>query len=204
MTDISFSPTFKHVAWVDNRDRVAAGGQNGFNVRFDALQHDLEALSSVVAAIDTGLKAAGQRPAVPRVLALPPAFLPIAAKQPWGLNGAGAAVRISTTDSDVSGALPVAPPDGATLTAFRVTGQNSGAGTLAINLFRSPLTDLNTREPLAQLAPTGTFGDPVDITAGKAKVDMTAFRYFVTASLSHAADGDIVVITSVQLTYLAN
>lgn len=204
MTDISFTPTFKHVAWVDNRDRVAAGGQNGFNVRFDAIQKDLETLSTVVGLIDVGIKAAGQHPAVPRLLSLAPAFVALPPSTAWSLNRFGVAVRHATSDTDVTGLLNIAPPDGAKLMNFRATGQNSGAGTLAITLYRSPLMDTATRDPLAQVTATGTFGDPVGITPGKEKVDMTAFRYFVTASLTGAADGDSINITSIQLTYLAD
>ncbi|MFI6704346.1 hypothetical protein ACIBJC_36355 [Streptomyces sp. NPDC050509] len=204
MTDISFVPTFKHLAWVDNRDRVAAGGQNGFNVRFDAIQKDLEKLSTVVGDIDTSIKTAGQHPAVPRLLSLAPAFVALPPSTAWSLNRYGVAVRHATSDSDVTGLLNVAPPDGARLVNFRATGQNSGAGSLAITLFRSPLTGTSSREPLAQITATGTFGDPVGITPGKDKVEMTAFRYFVTATLTGAVDGDSIDITSVQLTYIAD
>ncbi len=30
MTIVSYTPTFQHEDWVDNRDRVQAGGSNGF------------------------------------------------------------------------------------------------------------------------------------------------------------------------------
>lgn len=110
MTDISFSPTFKHVAWVDNRDRVAASGQNGFNVRFDAIQKDLENLSKVVGQIDTGLKAVGQRPTVKRLLSLAPTFSPVENRVAWVLDAEGVASRSSATDTSLSGILTVAPP----------------------------------------------------------------------------------------------
>ena len=57
MADVSFTPTFTHTPWVDNRDRVQAAGPNGFNIRFSQLQSDLQTLSSVVSTIDTELAA---------------------------------------------------------------------------------------------------------------------------------------------------
>jgi hypothetical protein len=60
MTDVSFTPTFQHTDYVDNRDRVQAGGPNGFNARFRALQADLGKLSKVITDVNSALQ---QRPA---------------------------------------------------------------------------------------------------------------------------------------------
>lgn len=61
MASVSFTPTFRHTDYVDNRDRVQAGGPNGFNARFRALQDDLGALSEVVTQVDGALQ---QRPTI--------------------------------------------------------------------------------------------------------------------------------------------
>ncbi|MEU8761568.1 hypothetical protein [Streptomyces sp. NPDC048659] len=204
MTDIVFSPTFKHVAWVDNRDRVAASGQNGFNVRFDAIQQDLERLGTVVGQIDTGLKAVGQRPPVERKLSLAPAFVPVSPAKAWALDRNGVATRESSLDNSAQGLLLVAPPDGARLTRLRAFGVNSGAAALSVVLFRSPLADSANREALAQITCTGTFGDPQDVSPDKNRVDMSLYRYFVTASLTSATDADTILISSVQLSYVTD
>ncbi|MFD7080683.1 hypothetical protein ACFYXV_20205 [Streptomyces sp. NPDC002181] len=202
MTDISFSPTFKHVAWVDNRDRVAASGQNGFNVRFDAIQKDLENLSTVVRQIDVGLKAAGQRPTVKRLMSLAPAFTPVQNKTAWVLNSDGVALRSSATDTNLSGILSVAPPDGVQLLTLQATGTNAGNGSLKVTLLRSSLTVIGPPEQIAQVQCSGApFGDPQPAQPGKDRVDMSRFRYFVDASLVDATPGGSVFITSVQLSY---
>lgn len=202
MTDISFSPTFKHVAWVDNRDRVAASGQNGFNVRFDAIQRDLEGLSRVVGQIDAGLKAVGQRPVVKRLLSLAPTFSPVENKTAWVLDGEGVASRSSATDTILSGILTVAPPDGVRLLGLRATGENTGNGSLTVTLFRTSLTTTGPPERIAEVACSGgAFGEPQPIASGKDRVDMARFSYFVVASLSEATPGGSVLITSVQLSY---
>jgi hypothetical protein len=56
MANVSFTPTFRHTDYVDNRDRVQAGG---FNERFRALQEDLGKLSEVITEVDGALQ---QRP----------------------------------------------------------------------------------------------------------------------------------------------
>ncbi|WP_326673428.1 hypothetical protein [Streptomyces canus] len=80
MTSVSFTPTFQHTDYVDNRDRVQAGGPNGFNARFKALQADLGKLSEVITKLDSALQ---QRPTagtlidqtftIPAFIAGPPA-----------------------------------------------------------------------------------------------------------------------------------
>src|SRR5436305_955802 len=52
MADIIYTPSFTHRDWIDNEDRVQAGGENGFNVRFNALAAELKELSAVIAQIN--------------------------------------------------------------------------------------------------------------------------------------------------------
>jgi hypothetical protein len=56
MSDVSFTPTFRHTDYVDNRDRVQAGGPNGFNARFRALEDDLGTVSDVITEVAGALK----------------------------------------------------------------------------------------------------------------------------------------------------
>ncbi|AZM46642.1 hypothetical protein DMB38_13230 [Streptomyces sp. WAC 06738] len=201
MTDIAFTPTFKHTPWVDNRDRVSASGPNGFNTRFDTLQKDLESLSGVVKTIDTAIKATGQVPSVERKLTLAPAFVAVPPSKPWSLDRFGAAVRPSA-ETDLTGMLTIAPPDGAKLLKFRAAGNNTGSGTLRISLFRAPFADASTVQLVARVSGAGAYDatQPVDPTMDR--VDMNAFRYFVVGALSGAAVTDTVTVTSIQLTYL--
>ena len=94
MATVSFTPTFSHTPWVDNRDRVQASGPNGFNVRFAALQADLGALSGVVSQIDTALDALEAGPgAQTRVVTLPPILTVTSGGGAWTLDTSGNAVR---------------------------------------------------------------------------------------------------------------
>lgn len=47
MAEISYKREFEHKPWVDNQDIVAAEGENGFNVRFQALEAELDKIAAV-------------------------------------------------------------------------------------------------------------------------------------------------------------
>jgi hypothetical protein len=51
-----FTPTFEHQDWVDNLDRVTAGGPNGFNGRFNGLQTDLNKIVQIFQAVSDALQ----------------------------------------------------------------------------------------------------------------------------------------------------
>jgi hypothetical protein len=53
--DIDFERSFVHTDWLDQVDRVSAGGDNGFNARFHLLESDLDVLGDRVARINTAL-----------------------------------------------------------------------------------------------------------------------------------------------------
>ncbi|MFE5710211.1 hypothetical protein ACFQ7J_05180 [Streptomyces sp. NPDC056501] len=202
MTDsIIFTPAFKHTPWVDTRDRVSASGPNGFNIRFDTLQKDLESLSGVVKTIDTAIKLTGQHIAVERKLSVAPAFAPLAGDPNWELDTNGVAVRPATATS-ARGIVAVAPPDGAKLLKFRALGTNTGNGTLNILLVRSPISQSPNQQILSRVVGAGTYDLSENIQPGMERVDMNAFRYSVKASLVSASTSDTVTIASVQISYI--
>lgn len=205
MADVSFTPTFTHTPWVDNRDRVQAGGPNGFNIRFAQLQTDLQALSTVVGDIDTALDELALTPAATaRVLTLPPLLSATTGDPAWQLDRAGYAIKPGPQVS-VSGIAPAVVPNGVALSALRASGQNSGSGLLRISLMRARLLGAPAAaERIAQV--TGN-ANPFDNTAAadpaRATVDTTTFRYFVLATLDGAAAADTVSLAGFQITYLA-
>lgn len=44
---ITYSPAFEHRDWIDNEDVVQAGGEDGFNRRFNELRAELDRIASV-------------------------------------------------------------------------------------------------------------------------------------------------------------
>ncbi|MGX2998569.1 hypothetical protein JNUCC64_30620 [Streptomyces sp. JNUCC 64] len=207
MSDVSFTPTFRHTAWIDNRDRVQAGGPNGFNVRFTALESDLDTLADVIAAVRAALDALGaQPPPSQRLLSLSPALVAVSGTAAWTHDSAGFAVRPSNQPS-VAGLMAVSFPHGARLVALRALGQNTGsAALLRVSLMRSRLS--GTPQPAERLVRVSGESNPFDARAGidpaLATVDTAAYRYFLLATADNAASGDVVTLSAFQIEYLAS
>lgn len=202
---VNFTPTFTHQPWVDNRDRVQAGGPNGFNIRFAQLQSDLQTLSGVVTTIDTTLDELAQEPAAQaRVISIPPLLTPTASDPSWQLDRAGYAVKPGPQIS-LSGIAPLVVPNGVQLSRLRASGQNSGSGRLRVTLMRARL--LGPPAPAELIARVTGDADPFDATvaadSATAVVDTTTYRYFILATLDLAAAADTVSLAGFQVTYLA-
>jgi hypothetical protein len=205
MADVVFTPTFHHTPWIDNRDRVQAGGLNGFNVRLTAVETDFQSVSTVVAQVNTALHALGQTPgATTHTLTVSPALVVISGSSAWSHDSNGFAVRTGAFTS-LAGLMSVNMPDGATLVSLRALGQNNGAGALRVNLFRSQL--LAVPAPAERLARVTGDTNPFDNTSavdpGLAAVDTSQYRYFLTVTLDNATTADIVSLSGFQIIYTA-
>jgi hypothetical protein len=55
MAGISYTRTFTHADWIDNKDVVQAGGENGFNQKFHGLESELDQISSTFAETNTAI-----------------------------------------------------------------------------------------------------------------------------------------------------
>jgi hypothetical protein len=204
MADVSFTPTFRHTDYVDNRDRVQAGGPNGFNARFSAIQADLTTLSTVVGQVDAELDALGAPTPTQRTLTLTPSFLPVVNAGAWSHDASGFANRVGNLTT-LSGLMPVPLPHGAVLGSLRALGQNSGTGSLRITLFRSRL--LAAVAPVERIVRVNGDANPFDqresVPSSLAQVDTTAFRYFLLATLDGATASDVVSLFGFQVVFTA-
>ena len=205
MADVTFIPTFHHVAWVDNRDRVQAGGPNGFNTRFSSIETDLHSISTAVGALDAAIDALGQKPPpVQQKLTLAPAMVPLNPPG-WSIDSSGNAFR-PTGQTGVSGILAVPLLDGVQLVSLRALGQNSGSGIVTVALFRSPLA--GSTSPPDRLARVSGDTNPFDVTiavdSSMSRVDMSTFRYFVIAACANSAPSDVITISAIQIAYLTS
>jgi hypothetical protein len=204
VADVSFTPTFHHVPWVDNRDRVQAGGPQGFNTRFGSIEADLQSISTAVGELDAAIDALGATPPpVQRKLSLAPTMVPLDPPG-WSNDISGNAFRPSG-QTGVSGMMAVPLTDGVQLVSLRVLGQNSGSAIVTVGLFRSPLA--GSASPPDRMARVSGDTNPFDVTiavdTSMSRVDMTAYRYFVIAACANSAPADVITISAVQLAYLA-
>jgi hypothetical protein len=206
MADVSFTPTFTHTPWVDNKDRVQAGGANGFNVRFSSLENDLQTLSTVVSEIDTVLDAlaAGAGPVSHLTTMAPPILLRIgdATSQYWTQDVDGSSIP-SPLHGNADGIMPVSVPNGATLTQFAVQGSFSGAGGLEVDFSRRAIDGSGSATLLASVVVGVTAGNSVAISGSTAVTDVANYYYFVRATVGGASSTTSARLYGIQITYSA-
>lgn len=209
MADISYIPTFRDVPWTDRRDRVAAGGPNGFNGKFNAIASDLRQLSTVVtrigAAIDTSN---APPPAQQQRLSFTPVLQTTSSPTGGWTYDANGVVRAS--GGETFGVTNLTLPDGLRLTSVRVVGsigRNSfGAGGGGVSLVRTPLRLVvppPAPETLAvndNIPGNGTFDLQIPVTASRALIDTSVFRYAFTANYTTITFGGL-SIEAVHLTF---
>jgi hypothetical protein len=201
MPPISYNPTnFQWQDWTDNVDRVQAGGDNGFNARFQALQAEFPRVADVVALLSAALDALNQPPPSMVTLSLTPNLLTTAANGWTYLPGIAQKPAAQTA---AHGMMPVELPQHAKLLSLKATGINSGAGSLRIALVRQGVAgDAGAPDQVVQITPTG---NPYSLTGNAdaqfAVVDNSQFKYYLTALLDGAGAGDTVQIAVFQITY---
>jgi len=214
VSQLSYTPTFRHTPWVDNVSRVKAGGPDGFNVRFEAIDSDLHQVSTVVATINTLLDSAGPAQSGTQRLLVPlsPTHELIPGSQVWAADNIGAihpepdsasAAKIAASTMDLS------LPDQATLVSMRVIGAyQSASANISIGIQRNHLSNIGiSADSLVRIniTPPGP-GNPYDITmpvTAFAAVDNNNFRYALTFGATGVADADTLRITvdSVEIFY---
>src|SRR5262249_53066199 len=140
VSDIQFQPTFTHADWVDNVDRIVAGGPKGFNIRLNAIESDLQQLSTVVGQIDTALDQLAAATSVPpsgeqhAVFPVAMVGLSTTGNQPgWFHDVFGEAHPHGGTEGGV-GVMGLSLPDGIKITSFRVIGRFSTAAASNVSI----------------------------------------------------------------------
>jgi hypothetical protein len=199
---ISFTRAFTHSDWVDNVDRVEAGGDNGFNGRFHSLESDLDTISSTFDQVESALNTLGTPPgAQTSFTALAPAFVATAAAA-WSFRDGFAEKPGGATGANGQAALQL--PHGQAVTQLRVVGLNTSvSGVLRVGLYRRTLADPGANlELIARVQPTGNpFNASANPTAGLEVVDNQHFTYFVQATLANAQPADVVTVTGIQISH---
>ncbi|WP_428338696.1 hypothetical protein [Mycobacterium sp.] len=206
---ISYTRTFAHTDWVDNVDRVQAGGDNGFNGRFHSVEAEFDVVSGVFNQVGTQLGTLEQQVSalgtgIARTVSIAP-VLAAAGPTGWDTSSPGVARKPSTATS-AHGAVAVALPAGAQITAFRALGNNAGTGSILLDLMGQGL-DGQGQAPVvritinAQQAPFDITKNPVG-GSGRDFIDPDS-SYFILARLDNAGAADNVFLTGFQVLYQA-
>ncbi|WP_089106498.1 hypothetical protein [Streptomyces hyaluromycini] len=212
MSDLSYTPTFAPTDWIDNVHRIQADGTNGFNVRFDAIQADLQQAAAVVSEINTAI---GRPVGVPtgQQLLTPGLDLvstPNSVIGGWTYDETGAA-HPDAGSAGGSAVMGLSLPADIRLVSFRAIGLFAGGATsLNILLLRIPLSDASAApDRLAEIRnSTSVFTNPYDITVpvdtAFAAVDPDTFRYYIALSTGFVQDSSATSLATVQLAYTAS
>jgi hypothetical protein len=190
---------------VDNVDRVQAGGDNGFNLRFHALEAEFGRLHDVVTVLNTALDALGQKPpAQPVNTSLAPV---ISNTQGTGWASLQGVAIKAAGQTSAHGMMPINLPNGSTIQSFRATGRNAGGANTFLRgaLFRQGLTADAAPQRIALMNLTG---DPFDQSTAPdttlAQVDTDHFRYYIMADLDGAGANDNIQLAAFQVTHIAS
>jgi hypothetical protein len=216
---ISYTRTFAHADWIDNVDRVQAGGDSGFNGRFHGLEAEFDSISGVVTLVDgqltthTGqISALAQQVAAlggivqaPITIGLTPQLLPTnpdAANTFWSPvywstvlvgapNGSYAKVPLTNPGMTADGVLPLTLPEGVKLLNLSVLGQAANLKTTLVEEQRTtPFTVTN----LLQL--TGIDSKPIP---NSPPFTSSTHLFYIHATIAGAAASD--VLRGFALTY---
>ena len=219
MANISYTPTFHHHPWRDRVDRVEAGGPNGFNGRFTAIESDLHQVSTVVTQIGAELdQISGGRP---HRLAFTPALQSTDGPFPSWQVGSDGAPTITLTSAPASGGNAVANldlPHAARLNGMRIRGQYGGTANPAISISFSVTVNrvprlTNTPGSFDTVLVAGETNSqrvgPFDFTGftideSTLVVDLDSFRYNLGVSVATGDNSNLTVtLEAAEITYLA-
>jgi hypothetical protein len=196
--DISYTPSFHNVDYVDGQDPVKAEGDNGFNARFGAIESDLAQLSTVVGQIDAALDQLESPPPVTRRIVLPLRLLQTGTDPGWQSGTIGAE---AFPGSSADGSMNPVLPDGVLLKSLRATGVTINVS-LVISLTRVPIDGTGSPQVLTSLtASTASFDLTGQVDATLARVDTGTFSYRIRATAGAGALIQVAAaITGLQLT----
>lgn len=213
---ISYTRTFNYVDKIDNVDIVSAGGDTGLNAQFHGVEAELDTISGVVSQVNGALTAQSTQltslqqqisalgVAISRAVSVTP-VLTAAGPTGWDTSTPGIARKLGTNAS-AYGAVAVTLPAGAQITAFRALGNNTGTGSLRLDLMGQ---NLNGQGQASVVNITVTSQpNPFDITknpVGGASTDIIdpGSSYFILARLDNAGANDNVYLTGFQILYQA-
>lgn len=197
-----YVPKFAHTDWIDNEDRVQAGGVNGFNIRFHSLEAEFatlahEHLNPVIHSLSN----------VETCLSLVPILAPskpvnLAATTPppptyWELDGDVA--QKPPTATEAHGVMNITLPDGVEIKSLLMFGSRQPANGLMPTAFlrRHVITG---DEESQEIVKVSAFRTPA-VPTMQAQVNNRTHRHFLQVDLSTVPAGDSVKLFCFQITY---
>ncbi|MFE7509889.1 hypothetical protein [Streptomyces sp. NPDC057540] len=191
----TYKPQFTHKDWIDNQDRVQAGGEDGLNRRFHLLEAEFAGLAEkqinpIIASLGTPTSHLTLTPAL---VSYTDAGTDV---PPWSQRVD--TVAKPTGVKQAHGFMNVVLPDGALVQSLLVTGSNlSSTGTLRVALVG---VDIRIGGGTGFLVESTTLGTPVE-PQGEVKISNDSHRYYLTVDVDGAEADKSVTVFCVQLAY---
>ncbi|WP_395358477.1 hypothetical protein ACHGLA_01670 [Streptomyces sp. YH02] len=193
-----YDPQFSHKDWIDNQDRVKAGGADGLNSRFHLLEDEFAGLAKNQ--INPMLDALGTST---RHLTLVPAL--ISYTDVGGAEMPAWAQQVDMVDlpndsRDAHGFMSVVLPDGALVQSLLVTGENqSDEGTLTVALVGRRIDNLGAGpETLVSSTKLNIAAIP---QGGEVEIMNETHRYLLTVDMVDAELNATVQVFCAQIVY---
>jgi hypothetical protein len=203
---ITYTPGFQFPEWIDNVHRVQAGGENGFNVRFHALEAEFGSIANIVKQIDTAISSLGQVVTAPITVGLAPMLEIYRANIPpwnpivWSRSVAGTPqgtfVDKPAANDQAWGVAPLSLPNGVKLQSLKVLGDLPG-GTMTTELVRELRTSPFDKSTLVSVSGFGAQPTPIP---GSPTFTGDTHLYYLLASVTNAANQDV-RLRGFQITY---
>ncbi|WP_306326773.1 hypothetical protein [Streptomyces venezuelae] len=191
-----YVPQFSHKDWIDNQDRVQAGGENGLNSRFHQLEAEFLGLAENH--VNPMLEVLG---AATRHLTLVPAlhsYTKDGAAVPGWVQAVDM-VEKPTNVAEAHGFMNVVLPDGVQVRSLLVTGSNqSSTGTLTVSLTGRKIDNTGGG---AKMFVSSTKLDTPAVPAEEVRMTNESVRYYLMVDLVGAELAKPVKVFCVRLAY---
>ncbi|WP_043221738.1 hypothetical protein [Streptomyces sp. NRRL F-5193] len=191
-----YDPQFSHKDWIDNQDRVQAGGADGLNSRFHQLEDEFAGLADnqinpILGMLGTAAK---HLTLVPTLFRYSESGAEL---QPWS-QGVDM-VEKAANATEAHGIMNIALPDGVLVRSLLMTGANQSASATLTVALKARKTD-NTGGGAKTLV-SSTKLDVAAQPTEEVRITNESFRYFLTVDLTSAEPNKPVKVFCVQFVY---
>ncbi|MER5961468.1 hypothetical protein [Streptomyces sp. NPDC002057] len=190
-----YRPQFTHKDWIDNQDRVQAGGEEGLNRRFHQLEDEFAGLAKnqinpMLAVLGTATR---HLTLVPALIAYTDAEVEVPA---WAQ--AIDMVEKPAGEAAAHGFMNVLLPDGVLVRSLLMTGANqSSKGTLTVALKGRKIDNGDVAKTLVGTTRLDVAVEP----EGEAEIENESHRYFLTVDVEGADLDARVQVFCVRIAY---
>ncbi|WP_435971999.1 hypothetical protein [Streptomyces sp. Qhu_M48] len=190
-----YRPQFTHKDWIDNQDRVQAGGEEGLNHRFHRLEEEFAGLARnqinpMLAVLGTATR---HLTLVPALIGYTDAEVEVPA---WAQ--AVDMVEKPAGEEEAHGFMNVLLPDGVRVRSLLMTGANlSNEGTLTVALKGRKIDNGDVAKTLVSTTTLDVAVEP----EGEAEVENASHRYFLTVDVEEAEASARVQVFCIRILY---